>query len=285
MQAALSHPNDQAAIAAHHLAGHAFMALHDEATLSPKPGLVDSRGSGVHSDLSLELMCRSAHALRPVFFVMALHAHGEPVSQQLREALGAIGRRGEAAMMSATGGVNTHRGAIWALGLLVAAAAMDLRSLAPAQVAGRAAQLAQLPDRHMPHQLRKGEIACRTYGVRGARGEAQRGFPHVTELALPTLHASRARGDGETSARLNALLAIMTCLDDTCLLSRGGTAALHDTQAHARAVLDAGGVGTFEGRRQLRALELRMCAHNASPGGAADLLAATLLLDRLASPM
>jgi triphosphoribosyl-dephospho-CoA synthase len=282
MEAARFSSQDVAALIAHQLAGHAFKALVDEATLAPKPGLVDSRGSGSHSDLSLELMCRSAHALRPAFFEMALVAHGHATSLSLRESLGAIGRSGEQAMMQATGGVNTHRGAIWALGLLIAAAAQDPMDTIPAKVAARAAAIAQLPDRHLPDTPRKGAIACRTYGVGGARAEAQNGFPHVIEHALPALYATRAKGYGETSARLDALLAIMSRLDDTCVLSRGGRAALQDTQAGAQAVLAAGGVGSFDGRRRLHELELAMKRHNASPGGAADLLAATLLLDRLA---
>jgi triphosphoribosyl-dephospho-CoA synthase len=268
--------------AADRLSRLACQALIDEATLAPKPGLVDSRGSGTHSDLSLELMLRSAQALRPTFFEMARCAYGSALSLPLREALGAIGRHGEQVMMQATDGVNTHRGAIWALGLLVAATAMDLSAKEPFDVATRAAQIAQLPDRHLPDEPRKGAIACHTYGVGGARAEAQNGFPHVIELALPALMATRAKGHGETSARLDALLAIMSRLDDTCVLSRGGRAALTETQAGAQAVLAAGGVGTFEGRRRLHELELTMKRYNASPGGAADLLAATLLLDRLA---
>lgn len=281
MLAAQQQAQDFAALAAHRLSKLACEALVDEATLAPKPGLVDSRGSGAHTDLTLAMMCRSAHALRPAFFHMALQAHGKNVSLPLREALGDIGRRGEAAMLHETGGVNTHRGAIWALGLLVAAAAMDLSERTPQAIATRAAAIAQLPDRHIPPQVRKGAQVCQTYGISGARGEAQEGFPHIVGLALPMLRDSRNRGCGETSSRLNALLAIMTSLPDTCVLARGGPTALADTQAGARAVLEAGGVGSFDGRRALHTLETQMLAHRASPGGAADLLAATLLLDRL----
>jgi triphosphoribosyl-dephospho-CoA synthase len=106
------------------LADHAVQALADEAELTPKPGLVDGRGSGSHSDMTLELMLRSAEALRGTFAEIALAAYGRTPDQPLREQLAAIGRCGEQAMLAATGGVNTHRGAIWALGLLVAGAAI-----------------------------------------------------------------------------------------------------------------------------------------------------------------
>lgn len=272
---------DQAGQRAKQLAALACQSLLDEARLAPKPGLVDSRGSGAHSDLTLALLCRSAHALYPTFFVMANAAWQQQPSPALREQLGSLGRAGEQAMLQASGGVNTHRGAIWAIGLLVAAAAMDASQLQAVAVCQRAATLAKLPDRLLPAQPRKGELACQRYGVSGARGEAQQGFPHIMQLALPTLQHSRQRGDGEVNARLNALLAIMSRLDDTCLLSRGGMPGLTLVQAGAQSVLTVGGVATLPGRRRLYQLEKDMLAQRLSPGGAADLLAATLLLDRL----
>lgn len=272
---------DQAGQLASQLAALACQSLLDEARLSPKPGLVDSRGSGAHRDLTLALLCRSAHALQPAFFAMARAAWQQAPSPALRQQLGSLGRAGEQAMLQASGGVNTHRGAIWAIGLLVAGAAMDASKPQAVAVCQRAAALAKLPDHQRPAPPRNGELACQRYGVGGARGEAQQGFPHITRLALPALHASRARGDGEVNARLNALLAIMRRLDDTCLLSRGGMPGLTLVQSGAQAVLSAGGVATLPGRRRLYQLEKDMLAQRLSPGGAADLLAATLLLDRL----
>lgn len=257
-------------------------SLIDEVTLAPKPGLVDVRGNGAHRDLSWALMCTSAMALQPAFEAMA-HAGLSILSNPaLREAIGAIGREGEARMFEATHGINTHRGAIWALGLLVTAAAQDLDDLRSEHVAARAGVLARLQDRHAPLVTgNKGEQACRDYDVGGARGQAQAAFPHVTQIALPELRRSRERGDTETAARLNALLAIMASLDDTCVLARGGVTALHELQDGARATLAAGGAGPLEGRRVLKALDQRLLELNVSPGGAADLLAATLFLDRV----
>ena len=100
-------------------------------------------------------------------------------------------------------------------------------------------------------------------------------------LFRSALHASRARGDNETTARLNALLAIVSQLDDTCVLSRGGETALLALQAGAARVLAAGGAATAAGSQALLALEAVALARGVSPGGAADLLAATLFLDRL----
>ncbi|WP_433768546.1 triphosphoribosyl-dephospho-CoA synthase [Pseudomonas putida] len=269
---------------AERLADLAVDALIDEADLSPKPALVDRRGSGAHTDLHLGLMHASALALWPAFKEMAEAAIeiGE-IGLPLREAIGLIGREGEQAMLATTDGVNTHRGAIWALGLLVAAVALEPESSAAGSIALRAARLALLDDRHAPRPLSHGAQVAQRYGARGAREEAQLGFPAVIERALPQLQRSRAAGHGEQNARLDALLAIMTRLADTCVLYRAGEEGLHTMQRGAQAVLDAGGSASLAGRRRLHELDQQLIALNASPGGAADLLAACLFIDRIGS--
>ena len=259
-------------------------SLIDEVTLAPKPGLVDIRGNGAHRDLSWALMCTSAMTLQPTFAAMAEAGLSIASNATLRETIGAIGREGEAAMFAATNGVNTHRGAIWALGLLVSAAAQDPDDLDATRVAARAGVLARLQDRHAPSVTgNKGEQACRDFDVGGARGQAHANFPHVIQVALPELRRARLAGETETAARLNALLSIMASLDDTCVLARGGVQALRELQAGAQTTLALGGAGSLEGRFALKRLDQRLLELDVSPGGAADLLAATLFVDRLAS--
>jgi triphosphoribosyl-dephospho-CoA synthase len=268
---------------AHDLADMVVSALIAEATLTPKPGLVDLRSRGSHSDLDCALMCRSAAVLHGSFLAMAQAGASIEEHQRLRERIGAIGREAEALMLQETGGINTHRGAIWALGLLACAAAQD-GALVPVAIAARAGALARCPDRFAPQQTgNKGELACREYGVGGARAQAQADFPHVIHLALPMLARSRAAGDGESAAAINALLAIVAELDDTCILSRGGPGALADVQHGARQVLIAGGIGRKQGRAMLQQYEAELLRRNLSPGGAADLLAAAMFLDRVAA--
>ncbi|MCU1741320.1 MULTISPECIES: triphosphoribosyl-dephospho-CoA synthase [unclassified Pseudomonas] len=267
---------------AERLADFAVEALIDEADLSPKPALVDRRGNGAHTDLHLGLMHASALSLWPMFKEMAEAASTtNSIDLSLREALGRIGREGEQAMLKTTGGVNTHRGAIWALGLLVAAAALDPSAVSANALTLRAARLALLEDRYAPNSSSHGSQVAQRYGARGAREEAQLGFPAVTQLGLPQLKRSRLAGHGEQNARLDALLAIMTSLADTCVLYRAGVPGLQAMQQGARAVLEAGGSASLAGRRGLNELDQQLLAMNASPGGAADLLAACLLIDRL----
>jgi triphosphoribosyl-dephospho-CoA synthase len=262
------------------LADLAVDALIAEAMLTPKPALVDRRGSGAHRDLDLTRLLRSARSLHRAFLKMATLAEGRQPNQALREELALLGRAGECDMLAATGGGNAHRGAIWIIGLLVAARAISGAGAGPTEVAAQAARIAAFPDRYAPPQDSHGARACRRYGVGGARGEACAGFPHVVNIGLPALWAARANGADETCARLDALLAIMASLDDTCLLHRGGLPALEAAQSGARAVLAAGGSGKPAGWRALLRLDAELLARNASPGGCADLLAACLFLDR-----
>ena len=268
---------------ADHLADLAVEALIDEADLSPKPGLVDRRSNGAHKDMTLTLMHASALALWPCLRNMAEAAQSiGQVGQPLRATLGQLGREGEAAMLAATHGVNTHRGAIWALGLLVAS-----KALAPqvdaTTLAVRAGRIALFDDPAMPHQHSHGLQVRHRYGSGGAREQAQQGFPAVIGHGLPQLQRSRAAGASEQHARLDALLAIMGVLSDTCVLWRSGPAGLAAVQQGAHAVLAEGGSATLAGRRQLRQLDRQLLHLNASPGGAADLLAACLFLDKAGS--
>jgi triphosphoribosyl-dephospho-CoA synthase len=265
------------------LAHLAVTALIAEAELTPKPALVDQRGSGAHTDLTLALMKRSAQALSGSFAAIALASMEQPPDQALRERLGEIGREGERAMLEATHGVNTHRGAIWAIGLLVAGGAIAGFTAPARTIAASAGELARLPDRFAPDRPSHGLSMQKRYGVAGARGEAQRNFFCVIEFGLPALQTARQRGATETCARLDALLAIMAHLDDTCLLYRGGQDALREAKERARAILLAGGTSTAAGLDLLFHLESALLLRHASPGGSADLLAATLFLDALAS--
>ena len=263
-----------------HLASLARQALIAEAELTPKPGLVDRRGPGAHEDLSLDLIRLSAIVLETYFAMMAFFSVDRNLDPALREVLAVIGRGAECAMYSATNGSNTHKGAIWIIGLLVAAAARTNRQNAE-DLALEAGAIARLPDRLQPTLLTHGEIAKIRYGVGGARAEASNNFPHVIEFGLPTLRKRRAAGSSEEVCRLDALLSIMSQLDDTCVLYRGGVGTMNAVKSGAQAVLMAGGCQTDGGRKELCKLDREMIAWHVSPGGSADLLAATIFLDAI----
>jgi triphosphoribosyl-dephospho-CoA synthase len=266
----------------YHLASTAKQALIAEAELTPKPGLVDRRGSGAHTDLSLDLMRHSAETIEPYFASMAVASSKRPPSRLLREELGAIGRKAEHAMFLATGGTNTHKGAIWVLGLLIAAASQT-KNLDPIRVAGLAGSIARLPDLVRPELVSHGDVVRERFGVVGARGEAYTDFPHVVTVGIPALRAARASGKSETVSRLFSLLSIMAELDDTCVLYRRGLEGGEVVKAGAKAVLAVGGPGSQEGDAALRRFDRMLLEKRMSPGGSADLLAASLFLDCLES--
>jgi triphosphoribosyl-dephospho-CoA synthase len=259
----------------------ARQALIAEAELTPKPGLVDRRGSGSHSDLSLDVMRRSALAIEPFICRMAFQAANEHPSASLRVTLAAIGRAAETAMLHVTNGSNAHRGAIWTLGLLAASASINQYSLNAFAIARTAAEIASFEDSHVSRRVSHGQTVAKRFGVSGARGEAMAGFPRLIHVGLPMLRARRAAGVPEQIARLDALLGIMAQLDDTCVLYRGGGAALRTAKNGAAAVIRGGGAGSSLGQQRLRVMDLRLLELGVSPGGSADLLAATLFLDAI----
>ncbi len=265
-----------------YLADLAKQALIAEAELTPKPGLVDRRGSGAHDDLSLARMTQSAEAIEPFFASMAEAAATRPVNRLLREELGAIGREAEAAMFAITEGSNTHKGAIWILGLLVAAAGHSDHHSAD-NLAAIAASIARIPDIARLQLVSHGEIVQGRYGAVGARGEAIAAFPNVINIGLPSLRGARAAGRTETESRLSSLLNIMAALDDTCVLYRGGLAGLQLVKKGAAHVVKTGGPGTKAGTAALRELDRALLRERLSPGGSADLLATVLFLDCLDS--
>ena len=269
---------------AEQLAERAVAALIAEATLTPKPGLVDLRGPGAHDDMDVATLIRSAESLRDTFAELASAGLGREPSQELRERLAEIGRRGETRMLGVTGGVNTHRGAIWALGLVAAAAAgvsAPGTSVArSATILARAAAIAGFDDRFAPVPTTPGSRARARFRVSGAAGEARAGFPHAV-LAYDTLRRRLDAGVGVSEARLDALLAVIAELDDTCLLNRGGLDGLRDAQAGASYVLALGGVSTPDGALALENLDSSFTRSRLSPGGSADLVALAILLHSL----
>jgi triphosphoribosyl-dephospho-CoA synthase len=262
------------------LARLAWQALVAEAELTPKPGLVDRRGSGSHTDLSLDRMRSSARTIAPYFAKMAFAAEAAPMGQALRATVAAIGREAESAMLRTTAGSNAHRGAIWVLGLLVSAASQSA-DLHAEIIARNAGYLARLPDRARPQVVSHGEVVRNRYGAGGARGEAYADFPHVIGAGLPALEAARRTGRSERDSRLIALLQIMSQLDDTCVLYRGGTEAQELVHRGSTQVLGVGGPGTPAGNAALLDLDRELVRRRISPGGSADLLAATLFLNAL----
>ncbi|PWI16606.1 2-(5'-triphosphoribosyl)-3'-dephospho CoA synthase [Streptomyces sp. Act143] len=260
------------------LAQAAVTALTGQLALAPKPGLPDPRDLDARTTrLDHRALRWSAKALVPGLAAMAAAARrtGEP-TPGLRTELGAIGRCTEHSVGLAGGG---HRGALWALGLLVAAAALNPGGKGW-DVAATAKSIARHPDKRAPRRPSRGSSVSAKYGAAGARGEARAGFPHVRR-ALDALAAARKAGATEAEARLDALLSVMSTLQDTELLYTAGPLGLRHVQAGAREVLEAGGTSTAAGAAALAAFDADLHTRAWSPRGSAGLLAGALFLDSL----
>ena len=96
------------------IATFAVNALKLEVLTWPKPGLVSHVDSGSHHDMNATTLFASAEALRPYFAELFEAAATDAPLHKLQS----IGRFAEKSMLIATCGVNTHRGAVFTLGLL-----------------------------------------------------------------------------------------------------------------------------------------------------------------------
>lgn len=244
-----------------------------EVSTFPKPGLVSDIDNGSHPDMHAAMFRRSAAAIRPFFRELVVAGVCNAEMATLRR----IGLRAERAMLVATRGVNTHRGAIFGVGLLCAAAGLRARCQGYVNVSlGRlvAARWGRdivggprLSDSH-------GEMASRRYGAGGARQEAARGFPSVYEVGLPAFQAAlRATGGDAAAARVQACFALIAILEDTNLLHRGGADGLRFAQQCAQRFLDTGGVRQPRWQARAEAAHHAFVERRLSPGGAADVLA------------
>lgn len=246
-------------------------ALLFEAALTPKPGLVDCRNNGAHQDMDLFSFISSACVLRPYFeeCVRIGLKGGDPDRLQY------AGLQAEDAMLAAAG-ANTHRGAIFALGILCCATGCCNGEASRDAVLARAAAIGAYYLSQMAGSDTAetgGERQFRQYGLTGARGEAAAGFPSVMKIALPVLEAQIARGASLQQASKTALLHLMAAVKDSNIIRRAGMSGQVWVSEQAAQLLHQG--FTDDG---LLALDEEMIRRNISPGGSADLLAVTLFL-------
>jgi triphosphoribosyl-dephospho-CoA synthase len=270
------------ALTARTIARHAIRSLWAELALYPKPGLVSLRDAGAHSDMDASTFVRSLFALRRYFAAIAAAGHAGASFNELRR----LGIEAETAMLAATCGVNTHRGAIFTLGLLCAAVARaQARGEAPTDATLRRIIVAEWSValmRHSPSYRRPshGTLAVLRYGVSGARGEAMRAFPSVFEIALPALRSAMAAGRDARHAQMIAFFALLARVDDTNVLHRAGLPGLVHVQGTARAFL---ALASEAPAAIVRAEQIHrdFSARGLSPGGCADLLAAAIFIQAI----
>lgn len=241
---------------------HALLA---ELETTPKPGLVDRHDSGAHSDMDFATMMASIDALRPHFLHMAQIGFSESLPSV--EVIKQAGLAAETDMLAATGGVNTHRGALFAMGLMVMASAHLVfvgQEITPTELSNTIRLLASgFPSPTGTH----GSQATEKFQVKGALDLAREGYKELMTDWLPYYQ----KVCKQEHANLKTLLYIMTQLDDTNVLHRCGTEVAAQVKQEANQTLQTFSV------EQMEALNTSFIARNISPGGVADMLALTIL--------
>lgn len=244
----------------------ATQALQAELDTTPKPGLVDKDNNGAHRDMDYALMQRSIDTLHPYFVQLALLgcADALPTHTSIRD----IGIEAEKAMLAATNGVNTHKGALFSMGLAVVAAAheKDTDSL---QTTIKALA-ASFPDTNGTHGSKAKLLSKGTTAIKGALDNAREGYEMLFAEWLPFYIERRKEHDAHTLHK--TLLRIMCDLDDTNVIYRTDLATAEEVKQEARALLD-----NFS-EAALKDMDRHYTTRNISPGGAADMLSLTIFI-------
>ncbi len=266
-------------------------ALLEEVYTTPKPGLVDQYDTGSHKDMDCRLFEKSAAAIAPYLkqmFYTGLEWRQSP--SDLFRAIRKTGIYAEKAMFRATDGVNTHKGAIFTMGLLCAGAGKMYAEYGYFPVAAILRYTGEMTNEVLEKEFLRmekrepstyGERLYREYGERGIRGQAQLGFPVLALTAYPNLRYSRRHGYDLNKSNINTLLCTIAELNDTNVLARGSHNDLDWLKSKAVMSLKRGGAFTVSGMKQLVQMNRECIRRNISPGGSADILAAAIFLWKL----
>ena len=259
-------------ISAERIADLAVNSLLAELELYPKPGLVSPMDSGSHRDMDYALLQASARCLHPSFRELA---EAGKAGAGFSATLVPLGIKAERQMLQVTRGVNTHRGAIFSTGLLAAAAGARRGAVTPNELP------ADLLSRWGGELELHAQRGLHPAGMAGAREEAARGFPSVFQLALPHLQTRLREGVPFAAAGIETLFVLIATIADTNVNHRGGADGVHFARQRAQAFLDAGGVTVPDWFERAVQIHHEFIQRNLSPGGAADLLAATFFVHSL----
>ena len=264
------------------LAQIAVGSLLQELEAYPKPGLVSRIDSGAHADMDYDVMNRSSRVLLHPFARIAAAGRN---AGSFKSIIVPLGLEAENEMLLATGGVNTHRGAIFSLGLILAALALvESRSTSKTPEQVRAKLLETWGEALQAHANSgnygnsHGSKVRRATGSGGARIEAARGFPCIFEIGVPSYYEALASGLDLNASRIQTLFILMEAVDDSNVIFRGGLEAADFVRRTAGQFLMDGGCGRDDWFDRAEELHRTFIQHNLSPGGSADLLSGTLLV-------
>jgi triphosphoribosyl-dephospho-CoA synthase len=265
----------------------ATKALIKEICLSPKPGLVDMNNSGAHRDMDFQTFVQSIKAIGIWF--ERFYKYGKNSAnydnQHFLAGIRPIGIECEQAMFRATNQVNTHKGGIFAFGLLMGAIGKLEQLGLPVNTQSICDEVSAICQGIVQSELKQniqansvGERLFKRHNLTGARGEAESGYAIVRNISLPIFQKMQNSGYDEETCLLQAMLYLLAFNQDTNVVSRGGLNGLYFVQQEAKNLIDQGGIIHSEGRKKLYQLDTEFIKRNLSPGGSADLIAITWFL-------
>ena len=261
------------------LSSLAQMAILNEISLSPKPGLVDKFNNGSHADMNYKTFLNSTSAISP-WFAELVQAGFTFEGYDLTLALPLIRRIGlnmEAAMYESTRNVNTQKGVIFLMGLALFSSGKVLSRYDQFNSKEFRKIVAEICGGMVRNELQGFSHAGKSHGVdtflkygfSGARGEAESGFATVFNYGLPQLNGITELND---QALINCFLAIASNNNDTNILYRSNPKVLGRFKELCNITLE-----DFSDQNYLAVSDF--CINeNISPGGSADLLAVTIFV-------
>lgn len=267
-----------------------------EVSCTPSPGLVDRNNAGAHKDMDYFTFLLSSSALAGTMLRCAAAGWNQQTRvSDILPVLRQIGAQGEAAMFQVTAGVNTQKGLLFLLGILSAAAAMSFRQTPQAKATDIFEKVAAICEGLVERELgglnaakksnstrlTAGERLYLTGGVTGIRGEMEAGLPSIQTHGLPFLRNALDKSLSLNDALVHSLVSLMGVVQDSTVINRHGLSGLREVQGEAQQAMQAGGMLTDAGRKRIIAMDEAFIAKNVSPGGTADLLAATYFIHLL----
>lgn len=254
-----------------------------EVCVNPKPGLVSCTSSGSHKDMDLGTFILSSTTLTEVFACFFCAGEKEKDPKKLFNQIRAIGNCGERKMYLATNGINTQKGLIFIMGAILGTLGVLGINASKKRIINYIKKMCKdlvLNDfkniYNMNRSLTVGEKAFVFYNIKGIRGEAEKGFPSIFEVGLPTILEGISRGLSLNDAAIQGLLYIMNQLEDTNLIKNKNIKSLEFVQKKTQEILIKGGMYNEEGRKMFENFNREACHLSLSPGGAADILTVCL---------
>jgi triphosphoribosyl-dephospho-CoA synthase len=264
----------------------ATQAMLYEVSCMPSPGLVSPVSNGAHKDMNYYTFLDSTSVLSRYMAVFAMEGNSDRGSKEIFDRIRGIGKEAEREMLLATGGINTHKGMLFLMGISCAAAGKaiydrksfnDIRNIVKEMTKGIVKK--ELESLTEEDELSHGERLYIKYQNQGVRGEVESGIPIVFDYSLPLYRkcAHLTKND----QLIHTLIGIISVCNDTTIIHRHNPQILSEVKKRADHIMKLGGMNSICGRENIDHMCNDFLEQNISPGGSADILAVTVFYNLL----